>query len=71
MTFPCWRYHHTEQPRIFHSLEELELAGNGWVDSAKKTAAPAKDVPAVPATPKRPFPVVNPKIQPKTAKGGR
>lgn len=64
MTFPSWRYHHTEQPRIFRSLEELELAGNGWVDSPKKTAAPAEDVPAVPVTPK--------KIQlPKTAKGGR
>lgn len=32
-TFPTWRHHATLEPRIFNTLEELEAAGPGWLDS--------------------------------------
>jgi len=31
--FPTWRYHAEHEPRIFETFEELEEAGEGWVES--------------------------------------
>lgn len=30
LKWPSWRYHKTEDPRIFNSAKELEDAGPGW-----------------------------------------
>jgi hypothetical protein len=34
--FPTWRYHAQKEARIFHGQNELDEAGDGWVDSPDK-----------------------------------
>jgi len=34
--FPTWRYKGGESPRIFATQEELDAAGDGWVDNPDK-----------------------------------
>ncbi len=38
-SWPAWRYRFGES-RIFASAEEVEAAGDGWVDSPAKVVAP-------------------------------
>ena len=35
-SFPSWRYHATEQPRIVNDEAEDKALGKGWADSPAK-----------------------------------
>lgn len=34
--YPCFRYHPNHEPTIFQNQEELDAAGDGWVDTPEK-----------------------------------
>ncbi len=46
LNVPCWRYHPTEEARIFETLEEVvEAEANGWFDSPDLQMHHRMDVP--------------------------
>jgi hypothetical protein len=55
MQFPRWRYHRTESARVFESLEELEVAGEGWYESPKAAAAAIREEQQIVAEPQQAF----------------
>jgi len=41
--FPCFRYHISNEPTIFYTQEELDAAGEGWVDNPDKVHSVPND----------------------------